>query len=164
MCADPDVMFNPARLGFIPHDFWPNEDVTFGDLVSDYFQRKNTSTSRFAHKLFNALRISDEDPFYSDFLGVEWVGDRVLKVDKRIFARLLGVRAIDGYLFHQQGNFPSHGFVELSETDARQSLPAEELEGVDYEIVRLLVHQKGIFVRGCSDKVFRQCRWTGVSE
>jgi hypothetical protein len=29
-----------------------------------------------------------------------------------IFAKLLDVKIIDGSLFHHQGNFSSHGFIE----------------------------------------------------
>ena len=148
MCADRAITFNPQKLGFIPSKFWPDQDYTFGDLVTEFFQRKSHSNSRFSHKLYNALKISNADPFYSMFLGVEWVTDRVLKVDKKAFARLLGVKTIDGSLFHQQGNFPSHGFIELKASDLPlYEIPPEAIETVDYDNVRLLVHSGGVFVR-----------------
>lgn len=43
-----------------------------------------------------------------------WVKDTVFKVDKCVFGRLLGIKSYDGGLFHSQGNFPSHGFRELT--------------------------------------------------
>jgi hypothetical protein len=159
ICADPAVKFNPHRLGFIPTTFWPDQDSTFDDLVADFFQKKNNSNSRFSHKLFNALKIAEEDPFYVTFLGVEWLTEFILKVDKKVFARLLGIKTIDGSLFHQQGNFPSHGFIELSERAARESLADTDLEGVDYENVRLLTHQPGIFIRGCTEEGIEHCKW-----
>jgi hypothetical protein len=51
---------------------------------------------------------------------VRWVTDCVFLVQKVIFAQLLGVRTIDGSFFHQEGNFPSHGFVELAFPEAQE--------------------------------------------
>jgi hypothetical protein len=159
ICADRAVRFNPHHLGFIPSNFWPDQNYSFGDLVTDFFQKKNNSNSRFSHKLYNALKIADEDPFYVTFLGIEWVTDHVLKIDKKIFARLLGIKTIDGSLFHQQGNFPSHGFVELNEAAAREAVSEADLEGVDYENVRLFTHRPGIFIRGCTEEAIDRCKW-----
>jgi hypothetical protein len=160
ICNDRNIKFNPRQMGFIPRNFWANQEFTFGELVSDFFQRKNNSNSRFSHKLYNALKIANEDSFYVEFLGVEWVTDNVLKIDKRVFARLLAIQTIDGSLFHQQGNFPSHGFVELSERDARAAhLSDVDLEGVDYENVRLLTHQPGIFIKDCTEDDIARCKW-----
>jgi hypothetical protein len=70
---------------------------------------------------------------------------------------LLGIRTIDGLLFHQQGNFPSHGFVEIGQAEARQILSAEDLERVDYERMRLLVHQERVFVRDATETDMATC-------
>jgi hypothetical protein len=159
ICRDPKIKFNPKRLGFIPRTFWLNQELTFGDLVTDFFQKKNNSNSRFSHKLFNALKIATLDPFYVEFLGVEWISENVLKINKQIFARLLAIQTVDGSLFHRQGNFPSHGFVELSEAEARMRVKPSDLEGVDYEVVRLLTHQPGIFTRDCTEDDIARCKW-----
>jgi hypothetical protein len=128
-------------------------------LVKDFFQRKNHANSRFSHKLYNALKITLDDPFYVEFIGIEWVTDVVLKIDKRIFARLLAIKTVDGSLFHQQGNFPSHGFVELSEQTGLEYVPKEVLDGVDFDNVRLLVHQEGVFRRNCTEADIERCKW-----
>lgn len=159
VCSDKSIKFNPKHLGFIPGKAWADHNITFGDLVQDFFQRKNNANSRFSHKLYNALKISEADPFYSVFLGVEWITPKVLKVNKKVFARLLGIKTVDGSLFHQQGNFPSHGFVELSPTTAPQYLSEDQLQGVDYDEIRLLIHQPGVFVRGCTESVLEACKW-----
>lgn len=158
ICQDPEVKFNPSKLGFIPRSYWPDKDFTFGELVTDFFQRKNNANSRFYHKLYNALKIVD-DPFYIEYVGIEWVNDKVLKVDKNIFARLLGIKTIDGSLFHQQGNFPSHGFVELGSQDSLRYVTKEDLEGVDYDKIRLLIHQSGVFTKNCSENTIENCKW-----
>jgi hypothetical protein len=162
VCADPSITFNPAHLGFIPGRFWQDQNWTFGQLVHDFFQRKNNANSRFSHKLYNALRITLEDPFYVEFIGLEWITERVLKIDKHVFARLLGIKIIDGSLFHQQGNFPCHGFFELTEKAAPEWVTPEMLTGVDFDNVRLLVHRDGIFTRDCTEADIERCKWTSA--
>jgi hypothetical protein len=85
-----------------------------------------------------------------------------LRIDKRAFARLLAIKTVDGSLFHQQGNFPSHGFCELSEKTGLKFVPREVLEGVDFDNVRLLVHQDRVFKRGCTEADIERCKWMSV--
>jgi hypothetical protein len=163
LCLDPTIAFNPHRLGFIPRDLWSDSDVRFGDLVQDFFQRKNNVNSRFYHKLYNALKITSFDSFYFNYIGVEWISPIALKVDKRIFAQLLGIRAVEGSLFHRQGNFPSHGFVELTLATAAEFVEPTQLEGIDFDVVRVLVHQDGVFVRGATWEAIENCKWVHAS-
>jgi hypothetical protein len=100
-----------------------------------------------------------DDPFYIEFIGIEWITDNVLRIDKRIFARLLAIKTIDGSLFHQQGNFPSHGFIELTETTALDYIPKDLLFGVDFDNIRLLTHPDGVFKKGCIEVDIDHCRW-----
>jgi hypothetical protein len=151
---------SPSHLGFIPGSVWTDQQIRFSDLVREFFQRKNNVNSRFSHKLFNALRLSEANPVYAKLVGVSWLTDTILKVDKRAFARLLGVRSIDGSLFHQQGNFPSHGFVEIGAGDVKDMCPSGiDLSSIDFENVRLLYHADGIFHRGCTERDIERCRW-----
>jgi hypothetical protein len=99
------------------------------------------------------------DPFYFQYVGVEWIGEKVLKVDKKVFAQLLGIKSVDGALFHLQGNFPSHGFVELGFDEAMKMLTEEVMEGVDYERIRLLIHQDGVFVKNATEAIILNCTW-----
>jgi hypothetical protein len=75
------------------------------------------------------------------------------------FARLIGVKSVDGCLFHRQGNFPSYGFAELPVEQARMIVPEHVLAGVDFDTVRLLRHEPGVFVRGCGPHVEKMCKW-----
>jgi hypothetical protein len=161
LCRDPGVKFNPRELGFIPRKSWTSGFISFGELVRNFFQKKNHATGRFSHKLFNSLKITTEDSFYFEYIGVEWITEDVLKIDKRLFARLLGIKTIDGSLFHQQGNFPSHGFVELSDAEAKRRLPELDLGGIDYESVRLLTHEPGVFTKHCTEDAINRCKWVG---
>jgi hypothetical protein len=160
-CLERDLTFNPRELGFLP-TVWPDRQATFGELVHNFFRRKSGTQTRFLHKLFNAIRISDTDCSYFNLVGVQWVTDRIIKVDKNKFARLLGIKSVDGALFHKQGNFPSHGFTEVTPTEAQRLVPHEELEDVDFENVRLFVHEGGAFLKGCGSEIERECRWVNI--
>jgi hypothetical protein len=138
-------------------------DVTFGDLVAKFFHRKNNPNCRFPHKLFNALAIVDRQPTMFHLIGVQWVSDKVFRVDKLVFGRLLGIGSIDGGLFHRQGNFPSHGFAELPSADiARLGIP--ELADIDHDRVRLLYHKRNTFTRTSSEEAVTRCKWVGEAE
>jgi hypothetical protein len=161
-CRDRNAVLNPLWLGFIPASAWDDCEVTFGTLVTDFFQRKNNASCRFVHKLYNALRITTEDPFYFQYVGVQWISDSVMKVDKHIFAQLLGIKSIEGALFHLQGNFPSHGFVELSRSQALESLSQEAFAAIESDHVRLLKHAAGTFVKDATEAAIRRVTWARV--
>jgi hypothetical protein len=158
LCNSNTPLLHPRDLGFLPLQ-WPDTPHTFGDLVRRFFQKRNSSHTRFLHKLFNALKIEEHEPVLYDGVGVKWVSDDLIQVDKHKFGRLLGIRSIDGSLFHKQGNFPSHGFVELTLGQAKRFLTTEALRRIDFENVRLLRHEPGVFVRGCGPDVDESCRW-----
>ncbi|OHT02876.1 hypothetical protein TRFO_06923 [Tritrichomonas foetus] len=157
ICLNTNATLNPVQLGFIPSYFWPNKDIPFVDLVYDFFQRKNHVNCRFFHKLFDALRVASVSEAYAELTGVQWVTDNVFKVNKGQFARLLGIKAIDGSLFHQQGNFPTHGFVELNIQQANMFCPGFDTNKIDFDDVRLLIHQPGIFTRTCNEAQLMTC-------
>lgn len=158
-CHDKDFVINPSRIGLIPSKFWPDRNFAFGDIVADFFQRKNNANCRFSHKLYNAIQISKMMPDLLIFTGVEWVGKYVLKVNKKRFARLLGIHSIDGSLFHQQGNFSTHGFVEVGGEEAKRLIGEEEFNTMDLEVVRLLMHNQGIFNRDTTEQELNNCKW-----
>jgi hypothetical protein len=156
------ISVSPHALGFLPTNYWLDVDASFGDLVSKFFQRKNNANCRFPHKLFNALAMVDNDPNMFHLLGVKWVTDRVFKVDKLIFGRLLGIGAIEGSLFHRQGNFPSHGFAEVSPAELSGIRAIADVRDVDHDRIRLLYHTSGGFVKASDEDSVTRCRW--VSE
>ncbi|OHT13031.1 hypothetical protein TRFO_03443 [Tritrichomonas foetus] len=152
-----NATLNPVKLGFIPAHFWPNKDFSFADLVFDFFQRKNNTNCRFLHKLYNALKISSVSSTYAELTGVQWITPNVIKVSKGQFSRLLGIKSIDGSLFHQQGNFPTHGFIELNREQCQTFCPMADLDHIDFDEVRILIHQPGIFVANCNELQVRAC-------
>ncbi|KAH0786618.1 hypothetical protein GPJ56_009472 [Histomonas meleagridis] len=159
-CNDSNLTLNPHALGFIPSSLWADRVITFGDIVTNFFQKKSNANSKFSHKLFNALKLSELSPVFSKFAGVTWLTPYILRVDKIIFASLLGIKSIDGSLFHQQGNFPSHGFFEIGAGDVIKYCPPDiDLTGVDFENVRLLVHSEHRFRQGCTEEDIEPCKW-----
>lgn len=158
---DQNLTVSPQALGFLPSNYWLNLDSTFGDLVTKFFQRKNNANCRFPHKLYNALAIVDQDPKMYNLLGVKWITNEIFKVDKLIFGRVLGISSIDGGLFHRQGNFPSHGFREVSSTELAElkNKFGAELADVDQERIRLLYHEAKMFTKTSNEDSVTKCRW-----
>lgn len=156
---DNNLTLSPQALGFLPSSYWLALDTTFGDLVTKFFQRKNNANCRFPHKLYNALAIVEKYEKLFNILGVKWITDTVFKVDKYIFGRLLGISSIDGGLFHRQGNFPSHGFTEVTSNELQALREKFNLKDVDQDRIRLLHHPLGRFSRTSDEETINQCKW-----
>jgi hypothetical protein len=157
--GDSTLIFSPQQLGFMPSNYWLAMDATFGDLVGKFFQRKNNANCRFPHKLYNALALVDHNPALFNLVGVQWVTDRLFKVDKFIFGRLLGIVSIDGALFHQQGNFPSHGFGEVPGTDIERLRLSFDIADVDQDRIRLFYHKGNGFAKSSNEDAVTRCKW-----
>ena len=152
-CSNTKFVINASEDGFIPTKFWEKWPYpTFGWCVINFFQKKNNANSRFLFKLYNALIIDEKYPELSKYIGVTWLTDTVIRVDKRAFGRLIGIKTPDNSLFHQQGNFPSHGFEIISSHDVSRYCPGADMTGVDFVDVKLLRHTDGVFKRGCSEE------------
>ena len=152
LCTDESLKINARADGFIPKKFWDkNPVVTFGWALTNFFQRKNNANSRFLYKLHNALLLDTLYPELSPYIGVSWLDKNIIRVNKHIFGRFIGVKTVNNSLFHQQGNFPSHGFVEISSREVPSICPKINLEGVDFDNIRILMHTRGVFVQGCTE-------------
>ena len=158
-CSNPRFTVNPSEVGFIPRDAWRDEDIPFGFLVMSFFRKRNSMHCKFPFKLYNALVLTDKHPLFFPYVGVRWVTETVLVVEKNVFAKLLGVRSVDGSLFHQQGNFPSHGFVELPFEEASQ---IARDNGIDTENTRFLRHATGDFRRNSQEVNLASIKWVRV--
>jgi hypothetical protein len=159
-CASMHLTLHPGQLGLIPREAWPNYAIPFGVLIVTFFQKRNSKHCRFPYKLYNALLIINQCPQFYPFVGIRWVTDEVLIVEKFVFARLLGLRSVDGGLFHQQGNFPSHGFVELSFEEAQRIAAENGVADVDSASIRFMKHRSGAFRRNCAEDVIHRIEWT----
>ena len=150
---------NPKQLNFIPNGYWPDCEIPFGDIVADFFQRKNNPFSRFHMKLYNALRLAQLRPDMKPLVGVEWVSKTVLMVNKVRFARLLGISTINGSLFHKQGNFTTHGFTSPSAQYIMQQIGEKKYDETDLHENVFLYHKNGIFTQNCSEMDLLKCKW-----
>lgn len=165
VCMNPAIVINPKRLGFIPQCAWLSSNVrlTFGALVENFFRKRNSIHCKFPDKLYNALKLSEAFPEFRDHLGIQWVNDVVIRVHRNNFARLIGVKTVEGGLFHQQGNFPSHGFVELSFEESDAISRACGFGPCDLSVVRFVRHSCGLFTRYSQEITLEQCKWTNQS-
>lgn len=161
MCMDPTVTINPRALQFIPTAAWASDNMSFGLLVSTFFRKRNSMHCKFPYKLYNALKMTQFCPEFIPHVGVEWVTDSVFRVHRVVFARLLGVRTVEGGLFHQQGNFPSHGFIELPFDQSDRISRECGFGPADLSQVRFMTHTSGEFVRQSTEDDLEKCRWNG---
>jgi hypothetical protein len=160
---DPIQSISPRTLGFMPSSYWLNTSISFGDLVHKFFHRKNNSSCRFPHKLFNALLLVEANPTLFSMIGVKWLTDSAFLVDKYVFGRLLGIVSFDGGLFHRQGNFPSHGFLEVLASEVAQiQSPGFDPSAIDSDRYRVLRHSSGGFTKGLTEDFFTYCKWTPI--
>ena len=162
LCTNPDVKFNPKQLNFIPTAFWPNDqDYSFGDIVESFFRLKNNSNARFPHKLYNALILTSTFPELIPFIGLTWLTSDVIRVDTIPFARFLNIKSINGSLFHAQGNFPTHGFVEIkSIQDAlKRGIEQTQLQTIDFDKVRILYHAENLFTTASTEEDIAKIKW-----
>lgn len=156
---DKMVVFNPVKLGFFPKTFWPNANFPFCDLVTEYFVHNVGPNFRFPLRLYNALRITDDDPFYIDFIGLMWVNEIIIKVYIPVLARFLNLRNPEESLFGQQGQFTLHGFEILTKSKVSSFCTEEDLEDVDFQNVRIIIHQGGLFRRQVKEEELLSYKW-----
>ena len=159
LLKDRRFTINPKKLNFIPNGFWPDCEIPFGDIVADFFQRKNNPYSRFHMKLYNALKLTEQRPDLKNLSGVEWVSPTIFIVNKARFARLLGINSINGSLFHKQGNFPTHGFCVPSQQYIIQQIGEKKYDETDSQECVFLFHKNGIFTQHCSEYDLLKCKW-----
>ena len=159
VCSDPHIVVNPGRMGFIPSLIWSDETISFGFLVQTFFRKRNSSSSKFPHKLYNALKLSEYYPEFRRIVGICWVTDDVFRVDRNAFARLIGVKSVEGGLFHQQGNFPSHGFVELDFQQSEKLSLQHGFGHADLSEVRFIKSIQGHFTKYSTEKEIETFKW-----
>ena len=156
-----DVAVNPFELCFLPTDFWTQSVVTLSSVVRNFFKARSTKKLRFEHKLWNALVLTKRFADLIQFIGVCWVSNTILKVNRDRFGALINVTRPAAALFNSQGSFLTHGFSEISKQAALDSgVSPQALEDVDEFIVRLYVHSSGAFTAVSCQLDVAACRWS----
>lgn len=158
-CSNQKFTINPKIMGFLPGDAWKDEEVQFWVVVSSFFRKKNSNHCKFAYKLYNALLLTETVPELFPVVGIRWITETVFIVEKNTFAKLLGVRSIDGSLFHQQGNFPSHGFVELSFQESSHVAQEAGMTRTGHANYRFLKHASDGFSRQSGEQDIQNLKW-----
>lgn len=120
---------------------------TLWDLRQMYFTRRNGPGRRFDFKLYNALCITKVFPAAYYFVGAIWITQTVMKIHSQAFAQLLGIHAVQGGLFHKQGNFSRHGFQQVTKQSQVEQGINLDLNDVDDYLVRLYSDQHNRFSR-----------------
>lgn len=160
MAALANDIIDPIALEFIPKNTWASwKPTSLQSLRESYFVKKNSVSRRFEHKLWNCLRITSAYPNLTKIIGVQWVSTTVIKVYKYPFAKFLNINSVDGALFHKQGNFTRHGFVELTEADAQRDLSPDICVDVDYRDVHLVYHHNASFTADSTEEIICNCKW-----
>jgi hypothetical protein len=49
--------------------------------------------------------------------------------------------------------------VEITHATAAEFVDQAELEGVDFDVIRLLMHQDQVFVRDATCEAIENCKW-----
>jgi hypothetical protein len=150
--------FDPVRLGFAPASTWAPGVISLSDFTRNYLRRRS-ARCQFGHKLFNTLRLAECDPTLVPQLGIEWVTSDVIRVQSKVFAELLGLTSVDAALFHNQGNFPTHNFQELSFAEANSVSEAAGFGPFDVLRYRMLRHASGLFCRGDGQSAVHAAKW-----
>jgi hypothetical protein len=143
-----DHILRPVDLGFLPKSEWMPDQLSLWDLRQMYFTRRNGIARQFEYKLYNALLITSAFPESYEFVGAIWVNERVMKIHAAAFANLLGIHAVQGGLFHKQGNFSRHAFHHVFKISSPELAKMPECAEVDDYQIRLYTDQLGRFVRG----------------
>ncbi|OHS97270.1 hypothetical protein TRFO_09547 [Tritrichomonas foetus] len=166
LCCDPDLTINPQKIGFIPKSYWENISHPIGVIIRDFFFRKNHPCCRFYHKLYNALKLSEEKPEWQEFIGAKWLNNEIMQINGPVFGKLLGIRSYDGSLFHQQGNFPSFGFVELDIQTLQTLFSNDYINKYLTPDHHFLIHKNRAFRRDSEEEDFKYgtCKWVGIRQ
>lgn len=145
---DPNApIIYPQELHFIPTSEWNSQAYSLIDLRLLFFTRRNGIGRVFPIKLYHALLITKKFPDSYWYTGVMWVTETVMKVNAHVFANLLGIHAVQGGLFHKQGNFTRHQFTQIMIQNSPQFQAMPECADVDDFSVRLFTDPQNRFSR-----------------
>ena len=119
------LLFQPMALSFEPYEYWLFQERTlsFNDLVCKFFRHNKTNFTKFMYKLYDMLRITTVFPSLRHAVGVYFINNVAISVDKYAMINMLALnpKNVDGSLFHKQGNFPTHGFIEVSNENYKEA-------------------------------------------
>lgn len=113
---DMTSLVDVKTTGLVPTRFWEkysSSTIPLSTIIKEFFNRRTSNDTKFIYKLYNALKITSHYPQYEDLIGVYWVSNDVFVVKRHEFAVLNAIKIEKGALFHQHGNFTTHGFQQI---------------------------------------------------
>lgn len=72
-------------------------------------------------------------------VGAIYIGQNMIKINSNIFGSLLGIHAVQGGLFHKQGNFSRNGYKQIQKQKIDQTLLIGNVDDVDDYNVRIFL-------------------------
>lgn len=151
-------VFNPCEFNLYPQVVWPDEEVAFTSVSASHFKCKSNRNVKFEHKLWNALQITTRRPDLYPAVGVMWVSDTIIQVNRVIFGNLLGLEKSTSALFNMQGSFPTHGFTELTLDEVRIVAGVKSTTN-DFDECRFFVRKDGKFTRHSKEADVMACTY-----
>lgn len=147
-----NIKLSLSKLNFLPSEEWNNTqgEVNLDSLISSYFRVRCSSKIRFEHKLWNALQITLYMPQLYSSIGVKWASKTIIQVNQEIFGNFLDLKKVISALFTSNGLFPSHGFVEIPDSQVRTELNGE-ISDNDLTECRFLEHRNKLFKRDSNE-------------
>lgn len=144
-----ETFIHPIDYDFRPKEEWEDKKLSLSYIEENHFKVRSSRKLHFEHKLWNALMITKLRPELFPIIGVKWVTSEVIKIDKDIFGRLLGLTRPTAALFNPQGSLASHGFVEVD-------IDEKDEPGKSVRYVR---HKQGTFNSTSGPEELSNCKW-----
>ncbi len=137
---------SPSKLNFFPSQEWKNyqNEISLESLISAYFRASCSSKIHFEHKLWNALQITLYSPQLFSFVGVRWASKTIIQVNQEVFGSFLDLKKVISALFTSKGSFPSHGFIEIPDIQARTELK-DKISQNELSECRFFEHRDKLF-------------------
>lgn len=151
------IRFQTKFYSFVPLDAWRKPSYTWFEITV-HFIGKSCRKVRFEHKLWNALQLTLKHPEMYPLIGVIWISDRVIQVNRLKFGKLLDLAKSTSALFSQHGSFPTHGFIELTFRDV-QKMPGVVLAPDRDNELRFFMRPDGKFTKGSTPDEIEECRY-----
>lgn len=107
------IVVQPQNVGLIPASEWTIRPVTLEMMRNSYFTKRNGAARSFDVKLYNALRITKDNPNAYKYIGVMWIDDSHFKINEKVYENFIGVKANHITLFDKQGAISKYGFKQI---------------------------------------------------
>lgn len=160
-CNCKDDLVDVKMMGLVPSQFWDKYQssmIPLQTIIEEFFYRRTSNTTKFIFKLYNALRITTYYPEYKDIIGVYWISEEIFVVLRHEFAVLNNIKIEKGALFHQHGNFTTHGFEQISTSEIASKFGKEFVTEFNIKNTVFCQHKfKAFTKRTIGEQILEEC-------